>query len=110
MFGANDGYVLLRYLLAILSGTSLYLCVGRFASRTTAAATAVLLYLNPFFSRMLLWDYSGFMEVAAGVVGVGLWYWSENRSLPWTLLAGIALSRRLRERARRDCSDRAALG
>ena len=92
VFGASYGYVLLRYLLAVACGSSVYLCVKRFASVQIALTTTVLLYLDPFFSRMLLWDYSGFLEVAAGVVGIALWYWSDDRPLPATILSGIALS------------------
>jgi hypothetical protein len=92
VFGAGDGYVILRYLLAVTCSSSVYLCVKRFAPARIALAASVLLYLDPFFSRMLLWDYSGFLEVAAGVVGVALWYWSEDRRLLVTILPGIALS------------------
>jgi hypothetical protein len=90
-FGVGDGYVLLRYVLALACGTSVYLCVRRFASVQVSVAAAVLLYLQPFFSRSLLWDYT-FAEVAAGVMGVSLWYWSEERRIAWTLLPGAALA------------------
>jgi hypothetical protein len=89
--GANYGYVLLRYLLSLACGTSVYVCVRRFAAPWVAIAAAVLLYLQPFFSRSLLWDYT-FIEVAGGVVGVALWYWSDGRRLVWTTLPGIALA------------------
>jgi hypothetical protein len=92
VFGAGDGYLLLRYLLAVASGLSLYLCVRRFASVSVALGTAVLLYLQPFFSRMLLWDYSAFVEVSVGLAGVALWFWSDRRRLSWTLLPGAALA------------------
>jgi hypothetical protein len=91
VFGVGDGYVLLRYVLALACGTSVYLCVRRFASAQVSVAAAVLLYLQPFFSRSLLWDYT-FAEVAAGVMGVSLWYWSEERRVAWTLLPGAALA------------------
>jgi hypothetical protein len=91
-FGAGDGYVLLRYLLAIMCGASIYVCVRRFASSSVAIGAVVLLYVNPFFSRMLLWDYAGFIEVAAGVIGIALWYWSDSRRLAWTLLPGAAFA------------------
>jgi hypothetical protein len=91
-FGTGDGYVLLRYALTLGCGVAVYLCVRRFASMRIAACAAVLLYLNPFFSRMLLWDYSGFMEIAGGVIGIATWYWSDDRRLVWTLLPGAALA------------------
>jgi hypothetical protein len=92
VFGTDAGYVVLRYLLAAGTGTALYLCVRRFASVWIAVATTMLLYLDPFFSRMLLWDYAGFAAVSAGVAGFALWWWSEGRRLAWTLLPGAALA------------------
>jgi hypothetical protein len=91
-FGTQFGYVLLRYLLAIASGAAIYLGVRRFAGVAAALATCLLLYLDPFFSRMLLWDYSGFVAVAAGIVGFALWWWGDGRRLGWTLLTGAALA------------------
>lgn len=92
VFGTYGGYVLLRYLLAVASGAAVYLGARRVAGRGIALSAAVLLYLNPFFSRMLLWDYAGFAAVAGGVVGVALWWWSDGRRLTWTLLPGAALA------------------
>ena len=92
VFGTDAGYLVLRYLLAVGTGTALYLCVRRFASAWISVATTMLLYLDPFFSRMLLWDYSGFAAVSAGVAGFALWWWSDGRRLGWTLLPGAALA------------------
>jgi hypothetical protein len=92
VFGVGGGYVLLRYLLAAGCGVSIYACVRRFASVPVALAAAALLYLQPFFSRMLLWDYAGFAEVSAALIGIALWYWSDSRRLAWTLLPGAALA------------------
>ena len=91
-FGTQEGYVLLRYLLAVASGAALYLGVRRFAASAVAVAAVVLLYLNPFFSRMLLWDYANFVVVSAGVVGFSLWWWSDGRRALWTALPGTALA------------------
>lgn len=92
VFGAAGGYVVLRYLLAIACGWTMFGGLRRFVGVPAALAGALLLLLDPFFSRMLLWDYSGFIETAAGVIGFVLWYWAEDRSPLWTLPAGIALS------------------
>ena len=61
-------------------------------SASISLATTILLYLDPFFSRMLLWDYAGFAAVSAGVAGFALWWWSDGRRLVWTLLPGAALA------------------
>jgi hypothetical protein len=79
-------------LLAVGSGAAVYLCVRRFSTVPVAIGAAALLYLNPFFSRMLLWDYANFVAVSAGVAGLALWWWSEGRGLIWTLLPGAALA------------------
>jgi hypothetical protein len=91
-FGPGDGYVLLRYLLAVACVGALYGCTRRFASQTTALATALLVLLNPFFSRMLLWDYSAFVEVPGMLVGIALWYRGTGRDLAWTIAAAFAFS------------------
>ena len=91
-FGPSGGYVVLRYLLGIAAGGAVCGAVRRFSSPTVALAAALVLYVNPFFSRMLLWDYAGFMAVAAGVIGVGLWYWSDGRRWWWSVPAGAALA------------------
>jgi hypothetical protein len=91
VFGIGGGYVMLRYVLALGCGSSVYLCVRRFASAQVAVASVVLLYLQPFFSRSLLWDYT-FAEMAGGVIGVALWYWSDGRRAVWTFLPGLALA------------------
>jgi hypothetical protein len=88
----DAGYVVLRYLLAVASGAALYLGMRRFAGAAVAVATVLLLYLDPFFSRMLLWDYAGFMAISAGMIGFALWWWSDGRSPAWTAPAGAALA------------------
>jgi hypothetical protein len=92
LFGAEGGYFVLRYLLAVGSGGALYMGVRRFAAAPVAAGAVLLLFLNPFFSRMLLWDYAGFVAVAGGVIGFALWYWSDGRAVGWSLLPGSALA------------------
>jgi hypothetical protein len=92
VFGTDAGYVVLRYVLAVVTAGALYLCVRLFASVWIALATALLLYLDPFFSRMLLWDYAGFAAISAGVAGFALWWWADGRRLGWTLLPGVALA------------------
>ena len=91
-FGTHAGYLILRYVLAVASGAAVYLAVRRFATQVIACAAVLTLYLHPYFSRMLLWDYTGFIVVSAGVIGVSLWWWCEGRALWWSVLPGVALS------------------
>jgi hypothetical protein len=53
-FGTNSGYVVLRYILAVAAAVAVYLAVRRFATGWVALGAALLLDLNPYFSRMLL--------------------------------------------------------
>lgn len=92
IFGTVIGYVLLRYLLAVLTGAALYVFARRFTSVAVAVAAVILLYLDPFFSRLLLWDYAAFVEVTGGVAGIALWLWAGDRRPRWTAPAGVALS------------------
>ena len=73
LFGPVTGYLVLRY--AILTGTGavLYMCVRRFASVWVAAAAVLALALNPFYLRMVLWDYTSYVAVPAALAGVALW-------------------------------------
>jgi hypothetical protein len=92
VFGVYGGYIVLRYLLAVGSGAAVYLAVRRFSTVSVAAGATALLYLNPFFSRMLLWDYASFVVVSAGTAGLALWWWTDGRTLAWTLIPGGALA------------------
>ena len=93
VFGVYGGYIVLRYLLAVGSGAAVYLAVRRFSTVSVAAGATALLYLNPFFSRMLLfWDYASFVVVSAGTAGLALWWWTDGRRLAWTLIPGGALA------------------
>jgi hypothetical protein len=91
-FGADAGYLVLRYVLAVGSGGAVYLAVRRIGTRGIGCAAVLILYLHPYFSRMLLWDYTGFVVVSAGVIGVSLWWWSDGRAVAWSFLPGVALA------------------
>ncbi len=91
VFGAQGGYLVLRYLLVVGAGTALYVLVTRFATRWVALASVALLYLTPFFSRLVLWDYSFFLTVTAGIMGVAVW-WLSDRSRIRALVAGALLA------------------
>ena len=72
-------------------GAFLYLAVRRFASVPVAAAAVCLLMLNPFFLRLMLWDYTTFVTLPCTIAGVALWYLGSTRTRAlWTAFgAGI---------------------
>jgi len=88
--GAVPGYLILRYVLLVGAGAALYACVRRFSTRATAIAAVLLLALNPFFLRLVLWDYTTFVAVPFAITGVALWLMAADRArwLPGTVAAG----------------------
>jgi hypothetical protein len=73
VFGPVAGYLILRWL--IIAGTcwALYRCTRLFASRRVALGAALLLALNPWFLRLVLWDYGTFVALPATIVAVAVW-------------------------------------
>jgi hypothetical protein len=57
LFGAEDGYLVLRYLLTLVAGIPLYTVVKRYLGLPLAAVTYIVMVASPYFARTLLWDY-----------------------------------------------------
>jgi hypothetical protein len=94
LLGPVPAYFVLHYALMAGSGAVLYMAVRRFAAVPVAAAAVCLLALNPFFVRLMLWDYTPFVILPCTIAGAALWYLGSTRSgRLWTALgAGICLS------------------
>jgi hypothetical protein len=94
LLGPIPAYLVMRYVLMASCGALLYLAVRRFSSVPVAAAAACLLMLNPFFVRLMLWDYTPFVTVSCTIAGAALWYLGSTRTRAlWTALGGgICLS------------------
>jgi hypothetical protein len=94
LLGPIPGYLALHYALMAGCGAFLYLAVRRFASVPVAAAAVCLLMLNPFFVRLMAWDYPTFVSLPCTIAGAALWYLGSTRTRAlWTALgAGIFLS------------------
>jgi 4-amino-4-deoxy-L-arabinose transferase-like glycosyltransferase len=94
LLGPIPAYIVLRYLLMAGCGALLYLAIRRFGSVPVAVAAVCLVMLNPFFVRMLTWDYPTFVMLPCTIAGVALWYLGSTRVRAlWTALgAGICLS------------------
>jgi hypothetical protein len=93
LLGPVPAYFVLHYVLMAGCGALLYLAVRRFASVSVAAGAVCLLMLNPFFVRLMLWDYTPFVTLSCTIAGVALWYLGSTRARSlWTALgAGICL-------------------
>ncbi len=94
LLGPVPAYLVLHYVLVAGCGGLLYLAVRRFASWPVATAAVCLLMLNPFFVRLVSWDYTPFISLPCTIGGAALWYLGSTRARAlWTALgAGILLS------------------
>lgn len=92
LFGPVTGALLLRYLIFAGTGAVFYACVRRFASVAVASASLAFLAINPFYVRMVLWDYTSFIALPCAVVGVALWFMASTRGRPyWAFVVSGAL-------------------
>jgi hypothetical protein len=94
LLGPIPAYFVLHYALMAGCGAFLYLAVRRYASVPVAAAAVCLLMFNPFFVRLMIWNYTTFVSLPCTVAGVALWYLGSTRTRAlWTALGtGICLS------------------
>ncbi len=79
LLGPVAGYLVLRYLLLAATGAALYLCCRRFTSPLIAAAGVLLLALNSFYMRLMLWDYTTFIALPCTIAGAALWWLGKSR-------------------------------
>jgi hypothetical protein len=73
LFGAVAGYLVLRYLILVAAGVALYRCATQFTSQCAATAAVLLLALDVFYLRLVLWDYVTFVQIPAMLVAVAIW-------------------------------------
>lgn len=85
LFGPVAGYLILRYALMTATGALLYRCVRRFAVPWIAAASVLLLALDPYYLRLMLWDYTTFITLPCTIAGAAVWYLGDT---PRQRLAG----------------------
>jgi hypothetical protein len=88
LFGPVGGYLVLRYVILAGTGALLYLCVRRFASVWVACASVLLLALSAFYMRMVLWDYTTFVELPLTIAAAATWHLGATRRS--VLLTGLA--------------------
>jgi hypothetical protein len=79
LFGPVAGALVLRYAILVCVGAVLYACVRRFASVTVACASVVLLAINPFYLRMILWDYTSYVALPTAIAAVAIWLMASTR-------------------------------
>jgi hypothetical protein len=90
------GYVLLRYVLVLLSGGLLYLWSRRKFGVAIAVTSYLFLFCNPLFPRVVLWDLTTFVSVPLAVAGIALWllperpYWVDRFAVGFLFCASIA--------------------
>jgi len=74
LFGPATGYLLMRFVLVALTGWVLYAVLRRFTSVAIACVGVALMTLNPFFLRLMLWDYTTFVTLPATLAGAAVWH------------------------------------
>jgi hypothetical protein len=92
LFGPVTGYLVLRYIILAATGAVIYMCVRQFASIWVAGASVLFLAINPFYIRMILWDYTSYVAVPCSIAGVALWLMASTRGRPlWIFIVCGAL-------------------
>ena len=82
------GYVLLRYLLVVLVGGSLYVMALRKFDRKSAQLTLLFVLCHPMLLRNMLWDYPQFLACSMGLAGVAIWLTPGGKRWLRTSIAG----------------------
>jgi len=82
------GYVLLRYVIILISGGTLYGMALQQFGRLPARAAFLFLFLNPQYIAVTNWDLTPFLSVPAALTGAALWLWDGRRRGLKTFLAG----------------------
>src|SRR5262249_36110355 len=90
--GPMAGYVALRYAILVFVGGLLFV----WARRTFGIGIATLSYLfllcNPFFPRLLLWDYVQYLSVPLALAGMLVWYIPTQHPIVRAAAAGFLFS------------------
>jgi hypothetical protein len=73
VLGPVLGYLALRCVLLVGVDWLMYACIRRFSSPAVAIASILLLNLNPFYLRLILWDYTSFIALPCSIAGAALW-------------------------------------
>jgi hypothetical protein len=82
------GYILLRYLLVVGAGGSLYSMALKKMGRPAAMIGYLYLFCNPLFLRVIAWDLTPFLSVPAALAGAAIWLHSEKEAMWRYPLAG----------------------
>jgi hypothetical protein len=82
------GYILLRYLLVVLVGGTLYVMALRKFDRKAAQLTLLFVLCHPMLLRNMLWDYPQFLSFSMGLSGVAVWLTPGRKRWRRTTMAG----------------------
>ena len=88
LFGAEAGYLVLRYLLTLVAGLPLYTVVKRYWGLPLAAGTYSVLVTSPYFARTLLWDYPDATGMPFLCAALCLMLLEGRRGWFWDAMAG----------------------
>jgi hypothetical protein len=94
LFGATAGYLALRALIFSATGAIVYGVLRRVVSMPIACVGVLLLCLDSFYLRLILWDYTTFVTLPCSIAGAALWYLGAEGRRPWltAFVAGVFLA------------------
>jgi hypothetical protein len=82
-------FVLLRYIIYLITAFALYRFFCKTFSKGAGLAAIVTLLAAPQFGRILLWDVASFLAIPAALIGMCLWLIPTRRMLPTRMAAGF---------------------
>jgi len=88
-FGFENGYLILRYLLALVAGIPLYLVAKRNFGMPLALATYATLLTSPFLAKSLLWEHPDATAVPYLLASTGLFLLELRPRWAWDTGAGF---------------------
>lgn len=79
VLGDMEGYTALRYVIVVGVGGLLFVWARRNFGVGIAALSYLFLLCNPYFPRLLLWDWVQYMAIPLALAGMLVWYMPTQR-------------------------------
>lgn len=87
------GYLLLRWLLMVVTGAAIYVAVLRIYGRLSAIVTYFFMLNAMLFMRIIVSDYPSYLSIPMAMAGIGLWLAAGDRNRwLWCFGAGVCFA------------------
>lgn len=77
--GPMNGYIALRYVILVSVGALLFAWARRYFGLGIAVLSYLFLFCNPYFPRLLLWDWVQYLAIPLAFAGMLVWYLPTQR-------------------------------